>query len=237
MARTTVSKKTTQTRKLSHVKAKAEWPGAFKAYSRIFSQMKKNPQPAVFFVVTYLIVSIISRVLQGSTVYVSANYREYESIFQLVILLAIPTYALALADRKSLTVAKAMHFELNKYLFMILGAVLFVLAFIVSFLLLIVPVIWAVGWLSLFQFPIVERNLKPVDALKESKQLAHGHKGKVWGIIGVSLLFTIVVVPLVYLPYVNYLVSAYAMFITIISTGVLAALYRNLQQSADPANS
>ncbi len=103
------------------------------------------------------------------------------------------------------------------------------LIFVGSLFLLIVPVVWSIGWFSLYQFPVIEFGAHPLAALEESKRLAEKHKSLVWAVIGISVAFTVLAVPFLYIPYVAYLVPGYAMFIIVLSTTVLAMLYRYLQ--------
>jgi hypothetical protein len=126
-----------------------------------------------------------------------------------------------------------MEFEPRRYLAMFVATILFVLASIFSVLLLIVPVVWIVGWYSLYQFPIVEHATNPIEALQESKRLAHDHKAKVWGIIGAVFVLTLPEFVLLFIPIIQYLALGYGMLISVVSTAVFASLYRHLQTVAE----
>jgi hypothetical protein len=207
------------------------WPGAFAVCGQIFQQIKKNPAPAVFFVVTYIVFSIISSLAQGKG-YGTAGYHDYQDLLQLVFLLAIPTYGLALADRRSISVNQVMEFDPRRFVALFLATILYVLAIFFSIILLIAPVIWAVGWFSLYEFPVVEHGSNAIEALKESKRLAYDHKGKVWGIVGAVIVLSLPEAILLLIPVVQYISFGYSMLIGVVSSGVFAALYRHLQAGA-----
>jgi hypothetical protein len=204
------------------------WPGAFAICGQIFQQIKKNPAPAIFFVVTYVVFGIASSLAQGKS-YGAVGYRDYQDLLELVFLLALPTYGLALADRRNLSISQAMEFDPRKYLAIFLGFILFALAAIFSILLLIIPIIWVAAWFSLYEFPVIENGVNAVDALSESKRLTSQHKAKVWGIIGAIILLSLPEIALLFIPIVQYLAVGYSMLLSIISTGAAAALYRHLQ--------
>jgi hypothetical protein len=205
------------------------WPGAYEAYAQILGQIRKNPEPTIFLAAAYLAVSLLTRYLHHGAVQATLSYQVYEYIFQAIILLALPTYGLALANRRHITIGEVMRFDMKKFVFLLLATIIYAVGFLCSVLLFVVPVIWIVGWLSLYQFPIVEEGMKPIDAFYESKRLCQDNKGAVWGVLGMSVILVIIELPLVYLPLISIILPAYTMFVIVISMGAMAELYCHLK--------
>lgn len=229
MAEQRQKSKPRRSKKNTKRRVQKEWPGSWDAYLTIFDRLWHNRGPALFFIVGYLIVSIVGKLFHAYKIAGSISYTVYEDLFQVLVLLAIPTYGLSLADNKRLTLGQVLRFDIKKFTFLLLSIIAFLAIFIGSLFLLLFPIIWSIGWFSLYQFPVIEFGFHPLDALEESKRLAQQHKSLVWGVVGISVVFTILAVPFLYVPYVTYLVPGYAMLIIVISTAVLAMLYRYLQ--------
>ncbi len=206
---------------------KTAWQGAFATYGQVFEQVKKNPQPAYLFIAVYTVLAIISTITSDGASILSESYDSYESIAWLVFILALPVYGLAIADRKMVTLAEVMKFDVSKFFYMLGALILASLIFIVSALPLLIPLIWTVAWFSLVQYPVVDKGHGPIEALKESKRLSENHKSKVWGMIGVTLLLGIPASAISFIPYVGGVISA---AFVVLSTCAFAVLYRWLQR-------
>ncbi len=210
----------------------SEWGGAFDAFGRVAKQALKNPAPLVIIVVAYLLLTVVESKTIGPVPenvdwsYFS-KYSLIEMVFGLVFLLAIPTYGLALARQRHISVEDFFKFDGGKFVSMFLASILFVLAVVGSLALLVIPAIWVVAWYSLYQFAVLDKNKGAVDALKESKRLIMNHKGKVWGVVGVALLLAIASsLVLATLPTVGRTLSDAASMITgVLCTGAAASLY------------
>lgn len=206
-----------------------EWMGAFEAFSRSFDNVIKNPKPALFFVGVYALFNIVSMLIQGVSTYSNNDYVPYADALMLVFVLPLTMYGLALADGKKLTVSEFMEINLKKLLFIILASLLLVLIVAGSLLLLILPAVWTIAWFAVATYIVVDKDMSPIDALKESKRISQRHKGKVWGIIGVSLLVSLAGAVLATIPYVGVIAVGFA---SLLSTVAAASLYRWLQIQA-----
>lgn len=208
---------------------KAAWGGAFDAFGKVFERLKANSQPAVLVMVLY---ALLTFTLLHASSEASASVSEatraalIDLLFFAVLLLALPTYGLALASGRAISIGEFFRFDAKKY-FSILGAgILYGLAVAGALLLLIVPAIWVAAWFALYQITVIDKNLGPIAALKESKRLIRGHIGKVWGIFGVSILLSIGASLLGFVPVIGDLLSAGAsMFVGILSGAAIARLY------------
>jgi hypothetical protein len=202
------------------------WGGAFAAYGKIWKQIQKNPTPALVLIGIYVAAHLLSTVFQDGKAYMDATRWPYEDISYLVLMLPMFVYGLALADGKRVSVREIIHFKLKTYAFVLAAVLLYTLIVGVSLVLLVVPAIWTVALFFAAPYIVVDKKMGPVAALSESNRLTNGHKAKVWGLIGVSILLSIPVFVLAYVPAVG---VAANMAFSILSTGACAVLYRWLQ--------
>lgn len=208
------------------------WGGAFDAFKRMFAQLKANPEPAMVLVVAYLIVIAVKMSVAGpdyTTVESFAKVTAFDAAFFLIFMLAIPTYGLALAKGKAISVRELLRFDANKYFAILLAGILYGFAIVASFLLFIIPAIWVVSWFALYQIAVVDKGLGPIESLKESKRLVTERIGKVkvWGIIGASLVLSFAAGLLAVFPLIgNILSSSASLLISILTTAAFASLYR-----------
>lgn len=213
--------------------------GAFRAFGEAFRQVRVNPAPAALFLLAYLALGLIElKVIGLGPEYIDLGYffklAAFEAAFGLVFLLAVPVYALALADRKSISLGTFMRFNARKYIALLIAGVLYGLAVIGSFLIFIIPAIWVIAWFAAYEMAVIDKNMGPVQALKESKRLLRRHKGKVWGLIGVSFLLAIPVSLLQWVPVVGtQLAAVISQLVVILTTATAALLYRWAQPQSD----
>jgi len=203
-----------------------EWKGAFSAYGTAFERIKRSPKPLLWFMGAYAVLTLFSDAVQDQP-YTDLDYVNYGDMLFIVFLLAVVTYALSIADNKTISLREAVRFNAKKYLVLWVTMILFALIVAGSLLLLIVPAIWTIAWFMLSSYAVVDKGLGPVDALKESKRLAQRHKAKVWGIIGVSILASFVAAFIAFVPYIGPAITA---AVSIWSAAAAAMLYRWLQQ-------
>lgn len=204
-----------------------KWEGAFNAYGTAFKKLKENPEPALLFIGVYAVLAILSALMQGGQSYMDPDYNSIEDLAYLVFAIPLIGYGLSLADGKKITLGTFMQFKFRHLVFLIVATILYALIVGVSLLLLLIPAIWTIAWFYLASYPIVDKNMGPIAALKESKRLAKEHKGKVWGIIGVSILLAIPVGILSQIPYIGSVSNAAAGVWAITAAAIL---YRWLQQ-------
>lgn len=216
------------------------WPGAFEAFTQVFHQIRKNPEPALVYMGVYVILAALDLAIFRGSVSTSAsttsvwgetNRDTFKNIGYLIFLLATPVYALALADRRSISVAEFLRFDAKKYFSILLAVILSVGIFVLSAIPLLIPLIWTIPWFILVSYVITDKGAGPIQGLSGSKRLAQNHKGKVWGVIGVTILLGIGAGLLSLIPLLGSVVAA---FVNLWAAGTLATLYRWLQkQHAD----
>ena len=204
-----------------------EWAGSITTFGNALEQIRRNPNPVLLYVGVYTVASIISLVIQGKSTYNEKGYVPYADMLLLLFMLPITMYSLAVADKKMLTISEFMQINFKKLVMMIATSILATLAIAVSIVAFIFPVVWVAAWFAFGIFLVAEKDLSPVQALKESKRLASEHKAKIWRLIGITLLVSIAMTVLSVVPYVG--VAAIA-FSSIWNTAASAHLYRWLQK-------
>lgn len=197
------------------------WEGAFNAFEQAYKSILGNPKPALFFVAVYATINIVSMILQGKTTYSQDGYETYADIIMLVFIVPLTAYALALASGKSLSVSEFMDIRFKKLVSVIFASILVVLAVLGSLLLFIIPAIWTIAWFAFAALAVVDKDLMPLESLRESKRLAQNHKGKVWGLIGVSILVSIAASVVAIIPYIGVAALGFASVITTVASGRL----------------
>ncbi len=220
------------------------WQGAFAAYGSAFEHIKKNPQPALVIVGAYAIVSLIAVTLEPSDMNAPGAWRDFMILMFLyfvvgmIFLLATFTYALAIADKKIISVKDFMRLNSTKFYAVFVASLVSSLFIGLSALLFLIPIIWTIPWFFFSVYIAADKNILPFNAVKESKRIAQNHKAKVWGIIGFALLLTLLSGLFSFLPVIGQLLSDItSSAIGILITGAAAILYRWLQQEQpEPAS-
>ncbi len=207
--------------------ASKEWPGAFAVFDTSFKQITANLRPVLLFVGVYTVLSIISLSIQGKSSYGEKGYVSYADALFILFVLPVTTYALAAADKKKLSVSEFMQIDFRKLVMLLATSLLASIAILLSALALIVPVIWTAAWFAVVVFPVAEKGMTPVKALKESKRLTQDHKRIVWGVIGVMVLVSVLMAIIGSIPYIGAGAIAFSSVWTTVAT---AHLYRWLQK-------
>lgn len=213
---------------------RSDWGGAFHAFGKVSRQLIANPGPAVVVIVARLILTLIevnTIGLGSGPEYSGLGYfvklMAFEAPFILLFLLAGPTYGLALADRKHLSIRDFLRFDARKYFAIVVAGILYALAAFGSLLLLLIPAIWVIAWFALYTMVIVDKKMGPVKALKESHRLMRNNKGKFWGLMGAFILLAIPVSLTQWIPVIGVPFSSVAsQLIAIFSSAAMGLLYR-----------
>ncbi len=212
------------------------WQGAIAAYGQAFDHIKKNPNPALLVIGAYLVVSIIGTAVAPAGLQSDFAFRDFAILIALYLvvglafLLAMLTYAFAIADRKVISVSEFMRFDSRKYLFVFVASLISSLLIGLSALAFLIPLIWTIPWFFFSAYVVFDKNSRPADALSESRRLAQNHKAKVWGLIGVAIVMTMVASVFSFLPMIGQpLGDAVSAAINLLIAGASAILYRWLQ--------
>jgi uncharacterized membrane protein len=91
-----------------------------------------------------------------------------------------------------------------------------------GFILLIVPGIYFALKLSFASYYLVDKNCSVMEAYKASWDATKGNLGKIWGLVGVNILFAILCVVLI------------GIYFTVMYSAAFAALYEYINEQQPP---
>lgn len=177
------------------------WPGAFGIYKRSKEAVLVNVYPILGVIALYLVASIILSILLGGGD-VKNESNPVKSLADLVVssamTVAITLLVLAGIRGQKMEFGAAVKSSLSFMTIKVMGLsiVLGVIA-VVSLLLLIVPFFFIVPRLVLAPYFLIDKKLGIFDSISASWDATKGSLGKVWGVIGVSVLFGIAIIVLV----------------------------------------
>jgi len=220
----------------SSVESKGMWLGAAEIFKQIFAQIRKNPRPALVLIVGYAILATLDWLYYRhwpvpKTAMDTVRRSMFQNIGSLLFLQALPTYALALADRREISVGKVFKFEANRYFSILLATIISIGIFVISSIPLLIPLIWTIPWFVLASYVIADKGVGPVEGLSISKRLAQNYKAQVWGVIGMALLVNLAAVMVAAIfGRIIVVVVAITTFASVWSVGSMAATYRWLQK-------
>jgi hypothetical protein len=159
-------------------------------------------------------------------------YVPYEFVFLLPFALVMPAYSLAAVDGKNQSFGNLYKRPLRTFGFLILAYLLGEVIIGVSALLFIVPAIWTLAWFLMTGFIVMDKNMGPIKALKESKRLAQDHIGKVWGILGVGIMISLGFNLLGFIPTSGqYIATTLSGAFSVWNSVAMVVLYRWLQKN------
>lgn len=230
----TEKKENTETEKaVAKAEAPAEkWMGAFEAYDVAFNAIKKNPTFAIAMGATMLVGYALSALIQGQPKFGEVWFPISEYVLLLPLVLVLPAYSIAAADGKNPSFTSLYRRPIRIFVSLIAAYLLADLMVVASAILLFVPAIWTIAWFAMTAYAVMDKNMGPVKALKESKRLAKDHKGKVWGLIGVSILLSLGINVVELAPVIGKYVSSAATGAASVWFSVAGAvLYRWLQKN------
>lgn len=233
IARTQSDKKQNKEAEAQPQKATGEaWMGAFNAYDKAFNTIKKNPFFALATGAAMLVGYALSVSIQGQPKFGEVWFPISEYVLLLPFALVLPAYSIAAADGKNPSFSSLYRRPLRVFGSLIVAYILAELMIVASAILFFVPAIWTVAWFAMTGLAVMDKNLSPIKALKESKRLAEDHIGKVWGIVGVSILLSLGINAMEFAPVVGKYVSSAAVGAATVWLSVATAvLYRWLQKN------
>ena len=170
------------------------WPGAFGIYNLSKRIVFINLSTILTLVIISFIASIISSYMKSFMI-----VRLVMSIVSLLVYVAMIRVLLDSANSKKVDISEAIKYALNfgraGNLFLLFIIITFATFF--SLLLFVVPFFIITPRIILAPYLLFRDNLNALDAIQASWDMTKGHAGKVWGIIGVTILFLLLTIVLV----------------------------------------
>ncbi|HEX7259825.1 MAG TPA: hypothetical protein VF272_02750, partial [Candidatus Saccharimonadia bacterium] len=143
----------------------------------------------------------------------------------LVFAVGLPLLALAIADKKQLSIAQLFTFD-KRWLYMVATYLLIIVPIFLGLLLFIVPgIILAIMW-GLAFYIIADKVVTPIEALKESARLTKGYRTRIFLLGLVVAVLAIISSILAILPFIGFIAAS---MLSTIFAGMYAVVYRKLQ--------
>lgn len=209
-----------------------EWGGGWKALKAAFEGVRQNPAPFLVYAGITVALDLVAIAMSGNNDQSQKDSRNLLQLIDLLFLVYLALYQLGIADGRKISVKGCFSFRPKQWLYSIIALIIFGLSIAVSAIGLFIPIIWFIPWFLFAYYVIVDQDMGPIAALKESKRLAKDHKSKVWGLIGITILVMIPLILLLLIPFVGLVVSP---LLGVVSGGATAILYRWLQKAGPTA--
>lgn len=176
------------------------WNGAWGAYKPSRDAVRKNLSAVLLLVVGNIIavylIGVIFQVIFGRTFGVLLSDFATWVIDALLVAAQIYVYLSGVRDKR-VEVGEALKTAQPMWWRMFLLQLLVGLTIVGGFILLIVPGIFFALRLSLASYYLVDKNCGVMEAYKASWEGTKGNLGKIWGLVGVNILFVILCIVLI----------------------------------------
>lgn len=211
---TSISQDATQ----SHTNNQEGWPGAFGVYSHSKDAVNVNLSTILALLLLPVAVVLIMDVLLGlGDTFISLVVQMVVALFVQAGL--VLTYLASVKGTKvsvSEKLSESPQYVLNLFLLQLMvGATVFV-----GLLFFIIPGIILLVKLYLADYYLIDKKMSPIEAYKASFEATRGNTGKVWGIIGVNVLISLLIVTIIGIPF--------ALYFFIMYSAATVLLYRHL---------
>lgn len=201
-----------QTEGKSSIVAPKDWPGAFGLYKLSKEAILVNWQSYVALILLAAAFSLVTSLVFGSNK--ETLHYDIGQLISVLLSVFISTATTLLflrsVERKTMSFSLSLSEALNFFVAFIAMSFLVYIALFVSFLLLVVPFFFVMPRLSLAPYALIDKNLGPIEAIQASWDMTKEHVGKVYGIIGVNLLFVLLVFTIIGIPFAMYFVFMYS---------------------------
>ncbi len=196
----------------------ASWPGAFGVYKFSKKAVQLNLGTIILLWIIYIAVD------GGFNLILKNSGSLLGLVFGSLITAALSLTFLAGIRGQRLEIGEALSKALAFWLKMIGLTLLVTITVIISLLLLIIPFFFVFPRLTLSYYYLVDKQMGVVDAYKASWDATQGHVGKVYGIVGATLLMVLLAITIIGIPFSIYFLIMYS--------AVTAVLYEFINKSA-----
>src|SRR5665213_3408294 len=176
-----------------------EWPGAFKIYSISKAAIMSNIGPFLSLLLIYVVFVLIFSGIERSVKSAPAldMLRLIYELFALILSSTLIYGTLQSVKGNKFSVGSAYEDIVKKAIKIVLTGICLAIISGVSLLLLIIPFFFIVPRVYLALFFVIDQDLSPPDAIRASWDHTKGHVGKVYGIIGVTILIVLPIITVV----------------------------------------
>ena len=147
-------------------------------------------------------------------------------IAQLVLAIAMTRYALVASEDRHLSFKEYFACNVKMVIALAVASLLYVIMMVAGFLALIVPGVILMIAFSPFGFPIVEKNMGPIDALRTSWNITKGNRANIFffslAVFAVGMIALLVPMLFVAIPFLFDMQGAFAVSVVL---GVVAFIW------------
>jgi hypothetical protein len=180
------------------------WPGAFGAYKYSKRAVKPNISTVV---VIYLVDLMIGLLLEWK---LKTSGQIITFLIGGLVTAALNLTYISGVRGQRLSIGQALSNALPFWLKMIGLNILVYLSYIISAVLLIVPLFFVAPRLALASYFLIDKKLGIIGAYKASWAATKGHVTKIYGIIGAVILMTVLMLTIIGIPFAIYFLVMYS---------------------------
>jgi uncharacterized membrane protein len=202
-----------------------QWPRAFGAYKLSRDAVRKNLSAVILLIVGNIAIVYILSFLLGAILGSKLGVVVSDLVVWVIdaFIIAAQFYVYISGVRgKRVELGEALKVAQPLWWRMFLLQVLVGLTVLGGFILLIVPGIYFALKLSFASYYLVDKNCSVMEAYKASWDATKGNLGKIWGLVGVNILFAILCVVLI------------GIYFTVMYSAAFAALYEYINEQQPP---
>lgn len=192
-----------------------QWPGAFGIFKTARQAFSINWAPIVLLMVLTIVASVVFSSFSGGVdgsgdpkspaMYAISQILNF--IFSVLIGGAVTVVMLKSAQGVKESLGNALSVVGSKFLpFLAQNIVLFFMM-LFSLLALIVPFFFVLPRIIMAPYFLFDKDMGPIESIKASWAATKGNAGKVWGLIGLSILCALTAILIITIPLTIYLVT------------------------------
>jgi hypothetical protein len=181
------------------------WPGAFALYTHSRDVVRFNLWVVVIFFILGLLFNGLDRVLTDGAYGASI----LTNLIVIFLNLGITVTVLAALDGRKLDLSDSLSQAFPMYLKYLAVTIVLTVISVVSFLLLIIPFFFVFPRIVLAPYYLVDQKLGIIESLQTSWRTSKDNFNKVWGIVGVNILFVLLMFTIVGIPFAIYFLLMY----------------------------
>ena len=217
-----------------------QWPGAFKVFTPSKQAVMFNIGPLVGLLAISILFGLVGGLLSPTSTpnldgTVTSSGTPLGGFLSFVVQIVSLLFGIALTyvmiagvKREKMSVNESLKLAVHKFLPYLGQSIVLTVLFILSALPLLIPLFIVGPRLSLAPYFLLNENLGIMASIKASWEATRGHLGKIWGIIGVNILFVLICITIIGIPVALYLLIMYG------ASDIILYFWLKKQQPAQP---
>lgn len=184
------------------------WPGAFGVYKTSKEAIMLNISSILVLIAISIVASIILNIIFGND-----NFSGIASFLLAPFFTVVMYYSVF---KKKIESGQIVDKTSPHYVQLLFLSILIYLSLVFSLLLFIIPFFFVMPRLVLAPYYLVHKNLSAMDAFKMSWEKSQPHQGKVWGIIGATIVMALPALTIIGIPFAIYFVFMYSAAVAVL---------------------